>query len=149
MQIKIEISRIGYEDIGAAALPFAQKNPAWAEPLANAIAALAEVPAEKKNEVVAEFVTAHNEQIVNTINDLLTKKELGVNVSGLSVSQPLVISLEVDRIDYPRVIAKFLPTVKKSLLKMGGAVKLLHPMIEKASAEQICGILDRIPGNKE
>ena len=174
MQIKIKISRINYSDIAVAALPYARQNTAqWGNSIASVIAALTGHPqeeirrqldtltAEQVRELVdavppetiqmalSNIVTDHSGKIVNMINALSASENLGITVSSVSLSADLTAKLEVSRIDYPVVVEKFLPGLKKSLLSAGGVPSLLRPMIEKASVPQICALLDRLPGDKD
>lgn len=174
MQIKIKISRISYSDIAVAALPYARQNTAqWGNSIASVIAALTGHPqeeirrqldtltAEQVRELVdavppetiqmalSNIVTDHSDKIVNMINALSASENLGITVSSVSLSADLTAKLEVSRIDYPVVVEKFLPGLKKSLLSAGGVPSLLRPMIEKASVPQICALLDRLPGDKD
>lgn len=174
MQIKIKISRISYSDIAVAAHPYARQNTAqWGEAIASVIAALTgrpqeeicrqldtltaeqvrelvdTIPAETIQKALSNIVTDHSGKIVNMINALSANEKLGITVSSISLSADLTARMDVSRIDYPVVVEKFLPGLKKSLLSAGGVPSLLRPMIGKASAEQICALLDRLPGDKD
>lgn len=87
----------------------------------------------------------HSGKLLSRINSLSAKEKLGITVSSFSLSEDLTAALEVARIDYPTVVKKFLPAVKKSLLNAEGVPSLFRPIIRKASAEQICALLDRLP----
>lgn len=91
----------------------------------------------------------HSGKLLSRINSLSAKEKLGITVSSFSLSEDLTAALEVARIDYPTVVKKFLPAVKKSLLNAEGVPSLFRPIIRKASAEQICAFLDRLPSDKD
>lgn len=83
------------------------------------------------------------------INKVSEEYTLGVTLSKLIVYKDLELTAAIDRIDYLCLAERFLPMIKEKLLAVGGVVALLQPVIEKASADQICGLLDRIVGSNK
>lgn len=107
------------------------------------------IPTEQKNDIAASFAEENKEQILSLVNKLTKEHRIGLSVSDFSMNRHLEIGAEVDDIDYPCLVDRFLPLVKKNLLARGGMVALLRPMIEQASADQICGLLDRFMGSNK
>ena len=53
------------------------------------------------------------------------------------------------RIDYLRLVSKFLYQIKKKLLAVGGPVMLMGLVIRGASAETVCSLMDRFLGGSK
>ena len=104
---------------------------------------------ERKNEIVAAFAMENKEKILAAVNKMSKDYKIGVTLSNYAMNQNLELSAIVGEIDYQTIAERFLPEIREKLLNMGGMVSLLKPVIEKASAEQICGLLDKILGTKK
>ena len=162
MKLTVNIKEINYGDVAAKVMPLleqavADRGGAVAMTV-SAIARLPEsliydifdaIPSAKKNKIIAAFVMEYEDRILDVVNKLSAEQKIGVAVSELSVSEELEIAATVGELDYLCLADRFLPAIKEKLLEKGGIVAILAPIIEKASAEQICGLLDRILGNKK
>ena len=112
---------------------------------------LADAPEHIPQEIsaLAGFINSCRKPLLEAINAKLSARKIGVTVTDFSVSSDLTVTAQLGRLDYPGLVNRFLPAVRKKLLNMGGPAALLRPMIEKASAEQICGLLDRFAGGNK
>ena len=104
---------------------------------------------ERKNEIVAAFAMENKEKILAVVNKMSKDYKIGVTLSNYAMTQELELAANVSESDYRTSAERFLPEIREKLLNMGGVVGFLKPVIEKASAEQICGLLDKILGNKK
>lgn len=160
MEIKMKIDRIDYGDAAVSVLGLLNQNAQHRDgAVSKLLSAMAQlppelivglfdaIPTEQKNDIAASFMQEHKAHLLSLVNDLAQKNRIGLSVSDFSMNRHLEIVAEVDSIDYPCLVDKFLPLVKKNLLARGGMVTLLRPMIEKASADQICDLLDRFVGS--
>lgn len=163
MKLTIKLDEISYGDVAVKAMPFlrqaAQKQN---NAVGKTIAAISQlpydliysifdaIPMERKNEIVAAFVMENKEKILAAINKMSKDYKIGVTLSNYAMNQELGLSAIVSEIDYQTIAERFLPEIREKLLNMGGMVAFLRPVIEKASAEQVCELLDKILGkNKE
>lgn len=159
MKLTAKIARIDYGDAAVKLLPlltdapdrcpgvFGQKLSAMAdlsEPLIRD--ALSRLPETEKAALLSDFTAEHREGLLSAVNGNLSRRKLGVTVTDLSVSRNLEVTVTLGQLDYPNLVSRFLPAVRKKLLSPGGPAALLRPMIEKASPEQICSLLDRFAG---
>lgn len=163
MEITVKIEEINYGDVAVKAMPFlrkaAQKQNNAVGKTIMAISDLPDsliydlfdaIPVEQKNEIVAAFAMENKAKVLSAVNKLSEDHKIGVTLSDYSVDQRLEFAAVVDKIDYQAIADRFLPEIREKLLNMGGMVSFLHPVIEKASAEQVCRLLDKILGkNKE
>lgn len=107
------------------------------------------IPEETKRELLASGVAEYQEKLLSALNHLLEENRIGLHLAELTVNQALEINAVVDRMDEVSLAELLLPMLKEKLLSMGGMVKLLHPLIQSATAEQMVGLLDRILGEKK
>lgn len=109
-----------------------------------------EISDERMSTILAAFAKEYKWKILSAGNELLVKNQLGVKIDDFDVTPDLKVSVNVAEIDYPSIVERFLPMIKEKLMGMGGAVVLLRPVIQNASASQVCGLLDTLLGrNKE
>lgn len=162
MKLSVRIGEINYGDVAVKAMPMlgsaAQNYAGAVGKTIEVISQLPEelihslfdaIPTEQKDEIVTAFVMEYEEKILGAINKMSEEYMLGVTLSDFSVDKDLELAAAIDRIDYPCIVDRFLPMVKEKLLSMGNMIALLRPVIEKASADQICGLLDRFVGSKK
>lgn len=163
MEITMKIDRIDYGDAAVRLLGIlnqtAQHRDGAAAKLLSAMAQLPQelivglfdaIPTEQKNDIAASFAQEHKAHLLSLVNNLAQAHRVGLSVSDFSMNRHLEIMAVVDDIDYPCLVDRFLPLVKRNLLARGGMAALLRPMIEKASVDQICDLLDRFVGiNKD
>lgn len=163
MKLTIKLDEINYGDVAVKAMPFlrqaAQKQNNAVGKTVAAISQLPDdliynifdaIPMEQKNEIVAAFAMENKEKILAAINKMSKDYKIGVTLSNYAMNKELGLSAIVSEIDYQTIAERFLPEIREKLLNMGGMVAFLRPVIEKASAEQVCGLLDKILGkNKE
>lgn len=163
MELSFKIEEINYGDVVVAAKPFLLKtfeNRTDAVAMAATTAAglspklirvmMAEITDEKINQLIAAFAAEYKPQILRAVNELSEKKKLGVQLEDFEVSPGLDVWAKAASIDYPSLVGRFLPVVKEKLLNMGGPAALFRPVIQNASASQICGLMDKLLcGRKE
>lgn len=162
MKLRVQIAEINYGDVAVKAMPLlrraAQNYDGAVGKTIEAISQLPEelihsifdaIPAGQKNKIVTAFVMEYQEKVLGAVNKMAEEYRLGVTLSDLAVDKNLELAATIDRVDYLCLVDRFLPMVKEKLLAMGGMVALLRPVIEKASADQICGLLDRFVGDKK
>ena len=159
MRLSIKLDEINYGDVAVKAMPFLRKaaqtqNNAVGKTIA-AISQLPDnliynifdaIPMEQNNEIVAAFAMENKEKFLAAVNKMSRDYKIGVMLSNYTMNQELELSAIVSEIDYQTIAERFLPEIREKLLSMGGMVSFLKPVIEKASAEQICGLLDKILG---
>ena len=163
MKLYIKIDKINYADIALMAQGMLGKsftNRTDAIAMAGYAASrlseglirdlFAEISDKRMSAILAAFAKEYKWKILSAGNELLVKNHLGVKIDDFDVTPELEISVNVAEIDYPSIVERFLPMIKEKLMGMGGAVVLLRPVIQNASAHQICGLLDTLLGsNKE
>ena len=162
MELRFKIEEINYGDVVLAAKPYLLKtfaNRTDAVAMAATTAAglspklirvmMAEITDERMSELISVFTTEYKEKIISMVNDLSAKQKLGVKIGDFEVTPDLEIWAKTAQVDYPSVVERFLPLVKEKLLNMGGPVALVKPMIQNASAAQICGLMDKLLGSKK
>lgn len=162
MKLTIKLDEINYGDVAVKAMPFlcqaAEKQSGAAGKTMAAIAQLPDrliyeifdaIPMDQKNEIVAAFAMENRENILNAANKLSADHKIGVTLADCRVDQDLECIALSDKIDYEILAERFLPEIREKLLGMGGMAGFLRPVIEKASAQQICGLLDKLFGNKK
>lgn len=162
MELSFKIEEINYGDVVLAAKPFLLKtfeNRTDAAAMAATTAAglspklirvmMAEITDEKINQLIAAFAAEYKPQILSAVNKLSEKKKLGVQLEDFEVSPGLDVWAKAASIDYPSLVGRFLPVVKEKLLNMGGPAALLRPVIQNASASQICGLMDKLLGSRK
>ena len=110
---------------------------------------MAEITDEKVNGLIVAFADEYKQKIIDMGNELSAKHDLGVQVEDFEVTSELEVWVKTGQIDYPCAVGRFLPVVKEKLLNMGGPVALVRPMIQNASASQICGLMDKVLGSKK
>lgn len=162
MKMTMKLDSIDYGDVAVKVLPALQRSAgsmhgAAAKTIA-AIAMLPEnlirdifgaIPTEQKNGIIAAYVTEYKDGILRLINKLSDDHKIGVTLADCLMDPKLTITAEVGRIDYICVAERFLPVIKEKLLGMGGFVAMLRPVIQRASAEQLCGLLDQFVGDNK
>ena len=158
MKLWIKLEDIDYGDAAVKLLPLLTDAPG---PLGSQIAplaglseaeirsALARIPEEEKGQMLAGLATQCKDILLSTVNRKLSSRKVGVTLTDLAVEPDLTVMARLGQLDYPYLVNRFLPAIRKKLLNMGGPAVLLRPVIEKASAEQICGLLDRLAGNNK
>lgn len=162
MELSFKIEEINYGDVVLAAKPFLLKtfeNRTDAVAMAATTAAglspklirvmMAEITDEKINQLIAAFAAEYKPKILSAVNELSEKKKLGVQLEDFEVSPGLDVWAKAESIDYPSLVGRFLPVVKEKLLNMGGPAALLRPVIQNASASQICGLMDKLLGSRK
>lgn len=162
MELSFRIEEINYGDVVVAAKPFLLKtfeNRTDAVAMAATTAAglspklirvmMAEITDEKINQLIVAFAAEYKPQILRAVNKLSEKKKLGVQLEDFEVSPGLDVWAKAASIDYPSLVGRFLPVVKEKLLSMGGPAALLRPVIQNASASQICGLMDKLLGSRK
>lgn len=162
MKIIVKIKEINYGDVAVKAMPFLKKaaqsqNNAVGKTIA-AVSQLPDdliynifdvIPMEQKNDIVAAFAMENKEKILAAVNKMSKDYKIGVMLSNYALNQELELAAVVSEIDYQAIAERFLPEIREKLLSMGGMVGFLKPVIEKASAEQVCGLLDKILGKNK
>lgn len=162
MKIIVKINEINYGDVAVKAMPFLRKaaqsqNNAVGKTIA-AISQLPDdliynifdvIPMEQKNDIVAAFAMENKEKILAAVNKMSKDYKIGVMLSNYALNQELELAAVVSEIDYQTIAERFLPEIREKLLSMGGMVGFLKPVIEMASAEQVCGLLDKILGKNK
>lgn len=163
MRLYIKIDQIDYADVALVAQGMLEK------PFSNRTDAIAmavytvsrlsedlirdlfnEISNERMSMLLAAFAKEYKCKILSAGNELLVKNHLGAKIDDFDVTPDLKVSVNVAEIDYPSIVERFLPMIKEKLMGMGGAVVLLRPVIQNASAPQVCGLLDTLLGrNKE
>ena len=163
MKLTIKLDEINFGDVAVRAMPLLSSSAVniggAVGRMAYAITDLPEslirdvfdaIPACEKNEILAAFAVEYKGRILNTLNNLSSDYKLGLQLKDFMVDRNLTIAVEVDEIDYIKIVDRFLPEIREKLLSMGGFVAMFRPMIQNASAQQIVGLLDRFVGdNKE
>lgn len=163
MRLMMNLGEIDYGDVAIKVMPLlAQSAERFHGAAGKTVAAIANlpdnlirdifdaIPVEQKNEIIADFTVEYKERILRTLNDLSTNHKLGLQLADCSIDQNLNIMAEISEIDYVAIVDRFLPMIRDKLLGMGGLVTMFRPVIRNASAEQLCGLLDRFVGdNKE
>ena len=162
MKMTMKLDHIDYGDVAVRVLPALQQSAGSmhgaAEKTIAAIAMLPEnlirdifsaIPTEQKNGIIAAYVTEYKDGILRLINKLSDDHKIGVTLVDCRMEPDLTITAVVGRIDYLCVAERFLPVIKEKLLGMGGFAAMLRPVIRIASAEQLCGLLNRFVGDKK
>ena len=162
MKLSIKIENIDYGDAAVKLLPLLadapEGYPGTFGKKISALAGLSEaqirdsltpLSSKEKAELLAGFAAECEDALLSMINQKLSSRKIGVTVTGFTVDSDLTVTAHLGQLDYPGLVNRFLPAVRKKLLNMGGPAALLRPMIEKASAEQICGLLDRFAGSNK
>lgn len=162
MELILKIHSLNYRDVARKVLPLV-KN-ALGEPQSAAaktaavITQLPEdlicsildaIPQEQKNEILAGFAGENAGRILELANRLSETNGIGVTLSSVTVSNELEVTAVVERIDYPTVFERFLPTVREKLLSLGAVGKMMCFVIHKASAQQLCDLMDRFHVDKD
>lgn len=158
MKIMVKIGDISYGDVAVKALPMLRKKIVDNGSAVNKIlCAITELPPEpihgvfnaipyaEKNGIVAALVEENKERIIRIANGLAQENGIGISLRDLSVTEGLEIHAVVGEIDYQSIVVKFLPLVKEKLTSSGMVPVMLRPVINRASAGQILGILNQIP----
>lgn len=162
MELKCKITELNYGDVAVMALPMLGKhfeNRTDAMAMAATAAAglsprlvrimLAEITDERMSQILTAFAMENKQMLIGQINSLSEKKKLGVQIADFEVTSDLEIRAKAGQIDYPCAVERFLPMVKEKLLSMGGPVALVRPMIQNATAAQLCGLMDKLLGAKK
>lgn len=162
MKLTVKVSEINYSDVAVRLLPMLHQATEGRETTKNkliaAVSQLPEaalravfdaIPEETKRDLLASGVAEYQEKLLNALNHLLEANRIGLHLAELMVNQALEVSAVVDRLDEVSLAELLLPMLKEKLLSMGGMVKLMHPLIRSATAEQMVGLLDRILGEKK
>lgn len=162
MEVKIRIAEIDYGEVAVKVLPMLKKKTETDEgAMAKLLSAIVQLPSEligdifeaipmeQKNEIVSGFAEENKARLLCAINKLAEKNEIGISMSHFSMSRNLEIAAEVEIIDDLRLVNKFLPVIKEKLLAMGSVPGMLRPVIERASADQICSLLNRFAGTNK
>lgn len=162
MELKLKIEEINYGDIAVKMLPAMCSSgkldsKAWQLTRDAAaclpehlVRALAEsISAKQKNAIIAAFAAEHESGVLKLLNGLMERHRVGVQLSGFRLQPDLTLTAQIARIDYPVLVERFLPKLKELLLSRGGMAAMMRPLIEGASAEQICGLLDRFLGARK
>lgn len=162
MKLTIKIDEINYGDVAVKTMPLLEDtgkrySPAI-EKTMTAIAALPErlireifdtIPDVQKNDIIAALAMENKGRLLGVMNSVLCGQGIGIELADYSLNAELELTAEISRIDYRRIVDKFLPAIREKLLDMGAATMLLRPVINAASAEQICGLMDRILGDRK
>ena len=156
MKINIRVRELNYGDLAVLAMPVlhraasrrtgaaAMMLEAWTQLPDHMIRSISEtIPEETKREILVESAAESRGRLTEYVNALLAKHRMGITVSEIILNRQLEITAKVKEIDYPCLVEKYLPEVREKLLELGGMVKLLHPVIRKASAQELCSLLDR------
>lgn len=162
MELTLKIDKINYGDIAVKLLPkmcSSVKLDSEALQLTmGAIGGLPDylvrsvfdaIPVEQKNTILAAFASEHREEILKFLNNLLEQNQIGIELSDFELWSDLMVTAQTERIDYPVLVERFLPNLKELLLSQGGVVAMMRPLIRKASAEQVCGLLDQFLGARK
>ena len=162
MKITIQVDQIHYEDIAIRAISLLERVELPRESAAGKILAAVTqlpeqvicsifdaIPMEQKHEIVAALAAENKEKLLGMLDQFSQNQGLGVSVSDLSVDQNLTVTALVDRIDYACIFDKFLPLVREKLLSLGVIGKLMFVVVKKASAAQLCELMDRFNVDKD
>lgn len=162
MQITIKIEEINYGDVAVRVLPLLHGKAAkMGGAFGKTVYAMSNLPdslvremmdaisMREKNEILAAYATEYSDKVLQMLNGLSQNNGIGVMLSDCSMDADLVIRAEVAYIDYPVIVERFLGVIRERLMSMGGAALLLRPMIQGASAVQICNLMDRILGSRK
>lgn len=162
MKVTIRIREINYGDVALKAMPLMQKvgerkNNATGK-IILAISNLPDgliydffdaIPVEQKNEIAAAYATENKEKFLGAANKISADYRVGITLSDYTVDQNLVFTALIEEIDYQTIAEKFLPEIRDYLLSLVSLSGFLKPVVEKASAKQICDLLDKFLGKKK
>lgn len=162
MKIIIRIQELNYGDLAVRAMPVlnraAGRRSGAAAMTLEALTQLPDhmirsiseaIPEETNRNILVEFAAESRVRLTEYVNALLKEHRMGITISDITLDHQMEITAPVMKIDYPRLVETFLPEVREKLLGLGGMVKLLHPVIRKASAQELCSLLDRFCGSKK
>jgi len=162
MKLIIKIREINYADVAVKVMPLLEQAvQKQNNAIGKTISALSQLPQSliyrifetipelQKNEIVAAFAMENRETICRTINKMSQAYEIGVMIDDFTMNPALEIIAVADSVDYLCIVNRFLPMIREKLLSMGGMAAVLRPVIQMASAEQICGLIDRILGERK
>lgn len=162
MTLVLNIEEINYGDVAVRAIPvvnsLVRQDAHAIDLLLDAVCQLPEplirsvfeaIPTPRKNQILSAFVWENQKKILETLNHLSETHQLGIQLSGLQLDPSLSLTAQIGAIDEVVLVNRFLPAVKERLLSMGVISGLLRPMVEQASAEQLCGLLDRLTGDRK
>ena len=162
MKLSIKIDELDYGDIFIKLARFSAAAPGdYSGPFGAKVSQMAQLPSYQIRDALSQlsdaekagllsgFTTECKDTLIQIINNELNHQRIQVTLTDFAIDQELNIIAHLGQLDYPSLVSRFLPAVRRRLLKMGGPAALLRPLIEKASAEQICGIMDRLAGSNK
>ena len=162
MKLSIKMDELNYGDVFIKLARFLAVVPGeYSGPYGKKVSEMTELPSfqirnlcsalsdEEKAELLSGFASECKESLLQIVNSELKRQQINVTATDFTIDRDLNVTAQCSQLDYPNLVGKFLPAVRKRLLKTGGAAALLRPVIEKASAEQICGLMDRFLGNNK
>lgn len=159
MKLKIKMKEINCGDIAVKALPMLERVTQHSGLVGEVMAAFSSlpgelihdifdaIPQEKKNRIIVLLAMEYREMLLNIINHLLEKNQIGITLDDFAFNQAFEIEADISKIDYCLFVNHFLPIVREKLLEIGGMTVMLRPMIEHASAERLVGVLDWFCGD--
>ncbi len=162
MKLTVKVEEINCSDLAVRLLPLLYQATEGREDtksrLISAVAQLPEellrqmfdaIPEETKRDLLSSGIAEYQEKLLQAANQLLADGRIGLHLAALAADETLEISAVVDQLDYACLVERFLPMLQEKLLSMGGMVKLMHPLIRSATADQMVGLLDHILGERK
>lgn len=162
MKLTVKFSEINYGDAAVKAMPLlAQAAANQCGTIRETVEAFSQlpepliyqifdtIPVAQKNSILASFAADYRTKILDTINKTSQEHSIGVLLSDFSMSLDMELTAQIRQLDYFSIVDRFLPMIREKLLSMGGMTVVLRPLIKSATAEQICGLMDRILGDNK
>ena len=162
MKLRIQIKEIDFCDVILKAIPVLQeKAPNDGSAIAKIISVVVQLPhevirtmleavsQEDKCEIVALLVRENKEKLHHALSQLLKQNDIDVSLDEVSLSNNLVLTIAVSNLNYPALAAKYLPSIRDSLIMGENPAMETLSAVLKLPGKLLYGALAKIPQSKK
>ena len=162
MKLRTRIKEIDFCDVVLKAMPVLQeKTPNDGSAISKIITIVTQLPhetirtmlesvsQEDKCEIVALLLRENKDKLYYAISWLLKQNDIDVSLDEVSLSNDLVLNIEISNLNYAALAAKYLPLTRGDLIVGENPAMEMLSAVLKLPGMLLYGALAKIPQNKK